>query len=220
MNQPSRNTLNNFLFLLTKVEKMEEISSLVSKVVDGKISICFPVRYNQRNNIHFLIETQRKIDLWDLAQLSIAIKDSLGFDYTEENEDFNIIVELKKLFDIDKIPQLFEDITLYTKENAINVHKFLEKKYPQFIRPIEIVSTAKNNAANQFWQPVHTVSLKRNEEIPNTLSRGELLADKLFQEYGTEIQSLSQSEKEQFIKYLCKMLGFEVIIKASPEHRI
>jgi hypothetical protein len=142
MNELSENHIRKFLNALNNITLIEEIEKLVSRMVSGKISICFPKASSQQENIHFLIDTDKNINLFELSSLTTALKEKLDFDYTVEDEA-EIVVQLKNLFSNDKINSVYEDSALLSKANFENMQLFLCKHYPKFFS-----SSQKENAAS------------------------------------------------------------------------
>ncbi len=110
---------------------VDEISKLAKHSIEGKISICFPKMESEKNKIHFIIETGKKINFFELAELTNSIIEKLGGDIYEDNEW--IIVQDKKLFNKESFDKLFSDITYFSKENFEQVRSFIDNKYRDVI---------------------------------------------------------------------------------------
>lgn len=200
MNENIQNIIKN----LNTLEFVKELSNLVATEVGGTISLCFPTSVNEKNKIHFLVDSNKEINGIEFSMLMTKIKEKLNYDY--EDEDDYIVIADKKLFKQGKIEELFNDITTLSEENFVNVTKFLsthyskllktESKLPDSSKKEAAITESKKDESNIGEKSVNDVFeyLKSNKEVLNSLINNPDLLDKVKEKFAN-------CKKEEFNSY-------------------
>lgn len=149
MGEIMANQLSEFLNAIDNISLVDEIAKLVFTKTSGTISICFPKDTRRQGEMHFLIDMESK-DLFVLSELTTAIKEKLGYDYTAD-DGAEIVIHHKKLFDENAINNLYVDITPITKENFNNIELFLARHYPEFFKSKQKENMISESHPSQFW---------------------------------------------------------------------
>lgn len=205
--QENINSINNLLPSLKNPQLIEDLSKFVHDKISGTISIAYRKdrSQNQLNKIYFLIDSNKKLNLFDLSELTVGIKERLGYDYTisEDDEIDSIFVEARSLYDEEKINQLFSDITPLTKENFSNIELFLNKYYSHILGLIQKEKSMLTNFPGLLWQntldkaeakdlDIELIEyLKSNSKLWHRLTRAPESWDHAQQEIKKEIMKAS-----------------------------
>lgn len=196
MNETSGNQLKKFLNALNTIGMVEDIAHLVFTKASGTISIAFPKDPRRQDEMHFLTGMESN-NQFDSTELTTAIKEKLGYDYTAE-DGAEIIIHPQRLFDKGAINDLYVEVVQLSRENFKNINSFITRYYPQFFGLTENTKEASTTTPSQFWNQPRTDVEKTPSKYINTpapLSKEQLLADKLFAANADKIRSLSPPEK-------------------------
>lgn len=211
MFQFENSELRKLVSMLSNVETINSINTLVANKVSGKISICYPNKTEQKNKIHFLLETDKKITLFDIGELTTDIKSILGYDYTDESE--SVTLQLKSMFTVEKINKLFNDVTLFSEENIDNIKGFFKKNYPHLYDNIAEENSNKQKNKFTIFSGKDDLAVHTPENIDPNLNQKLITHLKANPELWNAL--ISSSELWDNLQLQVK----EELIKCSPRHK-
>jgi hypothetical protein len=140
-------TIKDALLRLSDPNIIKQISDAAYSNIGETISLGFPIHVDQKNKIHFMINSTTQTQPISLANLTLAIEQILGFnDISDEREA--VFVHLK--IQDSQLNYIFSNIILFTSGNVPAIQQFLKNNYKEVF--CELLTNASSSAtASSFW---------------------------------------------------------------------
>lgn len=197
---------------LANLEIIEKITTYVAEKTGGKTYIVSPKSNKPLYEIHFLIESNKQLDLFDLGNLMRSIAEIVGYE--------EIIVQPKDFHNGTRLNENFKDVVQYSKNNISEIYSFLKRNFHIVSDSNEVsnVTAVKSYSANNKWSLLQS----KNANSSTMETDLEKSGKEVFESYFSADKPINETKMINFLKGFintansCGLDGKSILNAISP----
>lgn len=170
---------------LTDLEVIKDINQYVMKRHEGnaKLTLCRSRIHSQKDALHFIVESSKKLDVLDMSEICIYIQDKIMFR--------DVYIQRKDSWTPEVYKDSFSDEVEYTPENRNNIEKFIDRNFPQF---------------SKYQQQLKKHGIRFSESEKMEMEEADMLGKAIVETCQREVEAHSPTKEEDIATLLSHII--------------